>query len=126
MENFKIEQVGKKEAAALMKAARLSDPARLSTPETIAENGECFSLEANGHKGIFVVRKKGGQLWVSGAAALASKGLAAVGLEAMEAIAQQSECQSIGFQTSRKGLVRIAKKKGFSIVGFILEKQIKK
>lgn len=107
-----------------MTAARLQDPARLSTPDSIAENGDCFSLEVGGHSGVFVVRKKGGQLWVSGAAALASKGLAAAGLDVMQAIAAQTDCDTVGFQTARPGLVRIAKKQGFAVVGFILEKRI--
>lgn len=124
MENFKVAQVSKAAAAQLMTAARLDDPARLSTPQSIADNGECFSLQTGGHCGVFVVRKKDRQLWVSGAAAIASKGLAAAGLDVMQAIAQQSECDTVGFQTGRKGLVRIAKKKGFEVVGFILEKRI--
>lgn len=107
-----------------MTKARLVDPARMATPDDIANGGECFRLQCGADSGVFVVKKKGSQLWVSGAAALASHGLAKVGMQAMDVIAAQSNCQTIGFQTSRRGLVRLAKKQGYKIAGFILEKRI--
>ena len=121
---IEIEKVSRAQASALMKRAQLVDPARMSTPDEIANNGECFSLTCGQDSGVFVVKKKGAQLWISGAAALATRGLAKVGMQAMDAIAEQSNCQTIGFQTSRAGLVRLAKKQGYKIAGFILEKRI--
>lgn len=105
-----------------MRAAGLSDPAKHHTPESIAASGQCFTLETAGGKGVFVAEKRGSQLWIHGAGALASKGMAADGLPVVEAMARAADCDRVGFQTARPGLVRVAKKQGYKITGFILEK----
>ena len=107
-----------------MSAAGTGDPAGQSTPTSIAANGQCFELTAGGHSGCFVVRKHGAQLWVSGAGAVKSKGLTGVGLTIIEETARQSGCDSVAFQTKRPGLVKLAKKQNYKIVGFILEKKL--
>lgn len=121
---IEIAQVSRAQASAMLAAAQVVDPARMSSHDDIASAGECFSLSHAGSSCVFVVRKKDRHLWVSGAAAIASKGLAKVGMQALDALAAQAQCQTIGFQTARAGLVKLAKKNGYRITGFILEKRI--
>lgn len=107
-----------------MAAAGVADPAGHSTPESIAANGDCYRLRDGESEGVFVLEKHGEQLWVSGAGAVGSKGLAANGMKLVQAMAQQSGLSTVAFQTGRPGLVKLAKKQGFRVVGFIMEKSV--
>lgn len=124
METFTLSQVNPHDAAAVLRAAGLIDPAHLHTPETIAECGQAFKLTTAGGEGVFVAEKRGPQLWIHGAGGVASKGLTGVGLQVIEALAKQAECGQVAFQTGRPGLARLAKKSGYRISGFILEKSV--
>jgi len=124
MEKIQVQQISKSQAAARMNAAGLASPDGLATPESIAKNGECFELTHGAQSGVFVVEKNGARLWVSGAAAVASAGLVGVGLPVIEEIGRQSRCECVGFQTGRRGLARLARKQGYRVVGFIMEKSI--
>lgn len=124
MEKISVQKIEPGRAAAVLEAAAMSDPAKRSTPASIAESGECFQLTADGSEGVFVLQRKGAGLWISGAGAVQSKGLTGTGLQVIEQIAKQSDCQTVGFQTARPGLVRLAKKQGFKVVGVIMEKSI--
>lgn len=108
----------------MLAAAGLADPAKRATPESIAAAGEAFSLEVGAEKGVFVLEKKGVRMWVSGAGAVQTSGLTAPGLQAIEALARQAGCEAVGFQTGRPGLVAKAKKQGYRVVGFIMEKGV--
>lgn len=120
-----ISQVSAAQAVAVMRAVKhMADPSNMDTLESIAGNGECFRFAVGESEGVFVVKKKGCHLWVSAAAALASAGLAKIGMQAMDAIAVQAQCRTVGFQTARAGLVRLAKKQGYRVTGFIMEKRI--
>lgn len=125
MEKVRLEKITKGQAAAAMRAACLLDPTGLHTPESIAQYGECYELETAGGKGVFVAEKRKNQLWIHGAGAVASTGMAAAGLDVVEALADCAGCDSVAFQTGRAGLVRIAKKQGYRITGFIMEKRKK-
>lgn len=105
-----------------MRQARLIDPAHRHTPESIARCGTAFELTTGTGTGVFVVQKRDSQLWIHGAGAVASKGGTVAGLDVVEQMAEQTGCTSIAFQTGRPGLVRIAKKHGYKITGFIMEK----
>ena len=106
-----------------MRRAGLADPAGWHTPESIAACGQCFSLDTGRGQGVLVAEKRGGQLWIHGAGASGGYGLAVDGLAIVEALADKAGCNSVAFQTGRPGLARIAKKQGYRITGFILEKQ---
>lgn len=110
-------------AARVMRGAGLVDPAGIATPETIAAKGHAFELTTAGGTGVFVVEKRGNQLWVHGAGATGATHLTADGLGVIEAIAKQAGCDRVAFQTARRGLVRLAAKQGYRVTGFILEKR---
>lgn len=134
MEKIEVRQVSQAEAAAHLYAAGITSPDGRATPYSIATSGQCFELVHGDHAGVFVVEQQGARLWISGAGAVASKGLAGVGLQVIEQIARQCRCQRVGFQTGRPGLVRIAQRQGFRIVqpikrdrqtaGVIMEKSL--
>lgn len=124
MEKITVEKIEAGRAAAVLEAARMPDPAKRSTPASIAESGECFQLTADGSEGVFVLQRQGERLWISGAGAVKSEGLTGTGLQVIEQIAKQSGCQTVGFQTSRPGLTRLARKQGFKVVGVIMEKSV--
>ena len=107
-----------------MTAAGMADPARRMAPADVAASGECFELDIDGVKGVFVIKKQADRLWISGAGAVGSRGLTAPGLAVIEAAALQSGCVSVGFQTRRPGLVKLAKKQGYRIRGYIMEKGV--
>jgi len=124
MEKIQVSKVSQVEAAGLMAAAGLNSADGIATPATIAAAGECFKLSDGTSEGVFVLERHGARMWISGAGAVASAGLANIGLPVIEAIARQSRCERVGFQTLRPGLVKLAKKQGYRIKGFILEKEL--
>lgn len=124
MEKIALTKITPSEAAAVLASAGLVDPAKRATPDSIAAAGEAFSLEVGADKGVFVLEKKDARMWVSGAGAVKSKGLTEPGLQAIEALARRAGCTAVGFQTGRAGLVEKAKKQGYRVVGFIMEKSI--
>lgn len=109
-----------------MRGAQIADPTGRATADDIAANGDAFRLTVGGESGIFVVKPYASVrlLWVNGAGAIATTGLVAPGLAVIEDIAKKNEYTRVGFQTGRPGLVRLAKKQGYKIVGFIMEKSV--
>lgn len=103
----------------------MPDPAKRSTPASIAGSGECFQLTADGSEGVFVLQRQGDRLRITGAGAVKSQGLTGIGLQVIEQIAKRSDCRAVDFQTARLGLVKLARKQGYRVVGFIMEKSVK-
>lgn len=124
MEKIEVQQISRAAAAQALRAAGLADPAKRATAESIAAAGECFELKDGVSTGVFVLEKQGAVMWISGAGAVASAGLTAPGLAIIKAMAAQAGCGSVGFQTGRPGLVKLAKKQGYKVVGFIMEKTV--
>lgn len=124
MEKIALEKISAADAAPVLEAVGVANPARRGEPQSIAESGDCFRLTVGDAGGVFVVKKRGAELWVSGAAAVKTAGLAVPGLCVLEQLAKKENCRTVGFQTRRPGLVRVAKKQGFKVVGFIMEKGV--
>lgn len=127
METYTLIQCATDEAARVMRAAGLTGATRTVTAEELAAKGIPFRLTTTGGTGVFVVSKCDAQLWVHGAGAVGSKGLTADGLEVIEKIARHAGCTSVGFRTVRRGLVRLACRRGYVAKpaesgAFILEK----
>lgn len=112
------------QAVAMLAAVPSHDPTGHSTPQSIAEGGDCYRLQDGDSDCVFVLKKHGGQLWIDSARAAQSKGLTGYGFNLAAAMAQQYGCQRVAFQTGRPGLVKLARKNGFKVVGFIMEKNI--
>lgn len=90
----------------------------------MAANCACFELDNGGGAGVGVLEKKGETLWVWGFGSKRSTGLTADAIAITQGIAKKANCKKVSFKTSRPGLVKLAKKHGFKITAFILEKNI--
>ena len=120
----KLTPLTESEAAHAFSVTPVPDPQGTSTPETLAAAGQAFELSAAGGSAVFVVTKKGAQLWIEAAAGHAADDLTAVGLELIEEMARQAGCTEVGFQTARPGLVKKANQRGYQVAGWILKKAV--
>lgn len=114
----------KHDAENIMQAAGLYDPTGWDNPKTIAEKGDCFLIVSGLGKIALSVKKIGRKLWVYGAASNDSKSATVPGLDLLEKLALDSQCDSVSFRTSRKGLLKLAEKNGYKVTAYILEKKL--
>lgn len=122
MEKISIKPVTAGQAAQVLADAGIVDPAGLDTPASIAAAGHAFELVTPDGAGVFVASKNGATLWIHGAGSTGSHGIIRDGMALCESMAMQVGCSRVAFQTARPGLVKIAKKRGYRVAGFILEK----
>lgn len=104
------------------------DPQGVETPHSAANAGQCFQVSAPSGTMVYSAGIKGGALWCF-AAAGEGAGMAQKGLAVLERQARANGCTSVQFQTLRAGLVRVARRNGYSIArsigaGFVLSKAI--
>lgn len=94
------------------------DPEGEATPESAAAAGECFAVE--GPRGTVAVSVEFAKpvAWIV-AAAGGGGGMASETLGAVESLARARGCAVIGFQTLRRGLMRVAKRRGYIETGRI-------
>lgn len=102
------------------------DPSGMSTQQSLASTareGLCFAATSDtGAQAVYVVRIENGVAWVdacqgSGATDWVSKLLPIIETQA-------HGMRAVGFQTARTGLVRKAKKQGYSVAGWIMKKEL--
>lgn len=124
MARLEVTQVPPAAAVAAMHAAGLRAPLECDTAEGIAAHGECFHLDADTGAGVFVLRRKGDVLWVDGAAQTRPGAVTLTGLALFREIARQTGCKKVAFETARPGLVRVSKKAGYRVAGFIMEADV--
>lgn len=112
-------------AAGLLAGCEALDPAGLTTPDTLRDmtaRGACFAATAPGAQAVYVVKVDNGRAWVS-----ACKGTGPVDWSGLllPIIEQQAQgLRAVAFQTARRGLVRKAKRQGYRVAGYILEKHL--
>lgn len=124
-QEIKLTRIAPEQAAAMIEAARVVDFASGATPAAIVDGGECLELRDGDNRAALVLKKHGNQLWVSAfAAPQASRGLTDIARHAVEELARQAGCRRVAFQTERPGLVRAARRAGYRVSGFILEKDL--
>lgn len=125
MAHVEVREVSAADAAAAMRAAGLRAPLPCDSPESIAAHGKCFELRTGTGVGVFVLRRKGGVMWIDGAGArVRGANLTAEGLDLFDVIAQQAGCTELAFETARPGLVRESKKAGYVVAGYIMKKAV--
>ena len=89
----------------------------------MAANGLCFEAKSDTGSAVYVLDCANGVAWVSACKGTGVTDWCAALLPAIER--QAAGLQSVGFQTSRRGLVEKAKKHGYTVTGWILKKGIK-
>lgn len=123
-----IQPIDKSAATAAFAACAGLDPQGRETPHSAAMAGDCFAVSDTAGAVALSVRFEGGGAWIVAAAGGGVKPMAATVLQTMEAFAKARACAWIGFQTLRKGLHRIAIRRGYAAQacghGFILRKSL--
>lgn len=107
-----LERISQAEAARAFSVCAGLDPQGIETPQSAAQAGECFAAVGQGGRVALALDFGGGVAWVI-AAAGGGTGMAGATLAAVEHLARQRGCQLVGFQTMRRGLVRVASKRGY-------------
>lgn len=102
------------------------DPDGIATPDAIAGAGQSFRLTGPRGQVAYTVGIVQRELWVY-AAAGTGQGMTLATLRTLEAQAARNGCDSVGFQTVRRGLIRYAKRAGFGVEkhpvrGYIMRK----
>lgn len=123
-----LQAVSREQAARAFMACAGLNPSGYETPDSMAARGANFELTTDHGSAVYGVRRDGETLWCIAAAGQGS-GMARAGLDYLERQARANRCTRVGFQTVRRGLVRIAEKQGFEVVrqvgaGFVLEKKV--
>lgn len=121
---IEVQEVSSTHLARLLERMGVHDPRGENTPADIAAGGVCMRFTTPTGSMAYVLRKDGALMWVDGAASEGGKGLTAPGLELAQAIAQQSGCTAVAFETNRPGLVKLAVRQGYRVTGYILEKAV--
>lgn len=119
-----VREVSREHAVRAFQARPVSDPRGLATPETIAARGAAFELQTGNGSGVFVLERKGDQVWVHGASGQAAEDLTAIGLKLIEQGAQLAGARQVAFSTARRGLVRKAERAGYRVTGWIIVKDL--
>lgn len=124
-----VHRIGRTEAAQAFQACAGLDPQGLETPESAAMVGECYAAAGELGRVAFSVVFSDGGAWVVAAAGGGREAMAADTLDAIEQLARKRGCTWVGFQTMRRGLHRIATRRGYHAKaqfrnGFILRKSL--
>lgn len=124
METLQVEVIDAQRAGDDLARAGVHDFKGTNTPHSIAAGGDCMRMVTRGGSCTFVARREANTLWIDGAASSGGSGFAHIGLELAETTARQVQCTRVAFETARPGLVKLAKRHGYRIAGFIMEKEL--
>jgi hypothetical protein len=117
------QKISREEAAAHLCAFRLVDPEGSATVAGVCAAGDCYALDFPSGRLVYVLELIGSALWITAAAGHTQGALFAL-LAYVEAQAKQFDANLVKFQTVRRGLVRLARRAGYSQSGFVLSKVI--
>lgn len=120
-----VQAISRDQAVKAFTTRPVPDPQGTSTPESLADAGTALEVMADGGSMVCVIRRKGDRLWIQAATGAAVQNLTELGLELAEETARQAGLVGVQFQTARPGLVRIAQLRGYQVVGWILDKEVK-
>ena len=119
---FQVSKISTCEAAEFFQGFRLVDPKGSETLAQALTGAACFAVEDESGKSVFAVRKEGQTLWVCAAAGAGKQAVFDSLERGIFELAGEVGAASIGFQTARRGLVAKAKKAGYRVTGYIMEK----
>lgn len=124
-----VHRIGRREAAQAFQACAGLDPQGLETPESAAKAGECYAADSESGRVAFSVVFADGGAWIVAAAGGGTCAMARSTLDAIEGMARKRGCTWVGFQTMRRGLLRIATRHGYQAKaqfrrGFVLRKSL--
>lgn len=102
-----------------------TDPQGLTTArdvERMTTEGMSFAATADQAQAVYVIKIRNGTAWIDAAKGTGPVQWSDVLFKIIEA--QAKGCAAVGFQTSRAGLVKQAKKRGYAVTGWILRKPL--
>jgi hypothetical protein len=117
-----IAPIDRAEAAQCL--GRVQDPAGIATPASMAATGQPMRVTTEAGELVYVATKRAETLWIEAAQGQGAQDFTALGLELAQRTAQNTGCESVSFQTARRGLVKKAEQHGFKVVGWILKKEV--
>jgi hypothetical protein len=129
METVFITPMSRREAAPWLKPHVGLDPTGRSAQNDFdGLSGQHYQAkhQATGKICIYSVDEKNGVAWVNSMAGESAEKLDFFSLIEPIIRVQYSHCESIRFQTMRRGLVKKAEKKGYQVSGWILKKNLEK
>jgi hypothetical protein len=111
------------DAAAHLSAFDLVDPEGSATVASVCATGQCFALDFDSGRLVYVVQLIGSALWIT-AAAGHTQAAARATLAFIESQARTAGARLVKFQTVRHGLVRLARRSGYVQSGYVLSKVV--
>lgn len=118
-----IRQISSDDAKSFLESAGFVDPSGWHSVATICNAGFCVEYSTEKGKAVCVVKTAGTALWVTGYAGQGDN-FTQTGLPLVTRYAIDTGHKKLRFQTGRKGIAKLALKRGFEIVGYILEKAL--
>lgn len=112
-------------AASLLAGCAHLDPSGLATEAdtpAMTAAGQCFAATSDKGQAVYVLKVKNGVAWVSACKGNGPVKWREVLLPVIEL--QAKGCAAVGFQTTRRGLVKSAQKQGYEVTGWILKKKL--
>ena len=125
METLHISELRPAFAASLLAGCEVLDPRGMVTKKDIdgmARAGRCFAATTDKAQAVYVVEVRNGVAWVSACKGSGNVTWSEVLLPVIEQ--QAKGCASVGFQTRRRGLVKVAQSQGYEITGWIMKKKL--
>lgn len=117
------QKISRDQAAAHLCAFNLVDPEGSASVAGVCAAGECFALDFESGRLVYVVELIGPALWIT-AAAGRTQAAALATLQYIETQARAIGARLVKFQTVRRGLVRLARRAGYVQTGFVLSKAL--
>lgn len=125
VETIEVVRLTPAEAVKALAGVEKRDPRGITTAQdmqTCTQRGECFAIRVPGAQLSYLLTVDNGQVWVQWAQASGPFDFEKVLSGVIEA--QAKGCNSVAFQTGRRGLVRKAQRQGYRVTGWILKKEI--
>lgn len=125
---MRLQAVSHDHAAQAFAACLGLDPQGEATPASAAQAGDCYQLTTRHGKLIYSAAPRGPDFWCYGAAGTGHH-MTGAGLAMLEHQGRMQGCKAVAFQTMRQGLIRQAKRHGYSIAsaigtGVIMKKEL--
>lgn len=127
MEKIQVERIDAIAAAQKLAGIAHLDPCGMMTENdfsAMTQAGQCFAATSDTGEMTYVIKIKNGVAWVSALKGSGSTCWMDMFLPMVEA--QAVGCKSVGFQTTRGGIVKKALKQGYRITGWIVKKDLQK
>lgn len=123
MSGYSVRMLNPVEAARRLAGLAELDPRGMATEAAIpamCQTGLSFEVSDSSGAAVVVVRMENGVAWIDAAGGGGGADLC----PAIDAAVAGLPCNSVAFQTKRRGLVRRAEKLGYHVAGYIMRRDL--